>query len=265
MRDDNFVTIQGWMVNRLGLRGDELMTYALVYGFSQDGCGWYTGGRPYLKSWLGCGEKKAGRLLNGLVEKGLLVKREAVAAHQGTCFCYQAKGVDLEPLPEKVGQNDTLFGEKGGQNGLLKGAKMAHINVIGKDKEKKNKERGGSFAPPTPAQVREKADELGYDCFPADRFVAYYESNGWMVGRSKMKSWEAAMRTWWYRDPKPTNTSRPTKPRKDLPVEEMRRRYEPERVGLMSVIDDGSVAVDSLKPYEMWLYERGWEHGIPMP
>lgn len=28
------------------------------------------------------------------------------------------------------------------------------------------------------------------------RFFDYYESNGWMVGRSKMKDWKAAVRTW---------------------------------------------------------------------
>ena len=30
----------------------------------------------------------------------------------------------------------------------------------------------------------------------ADRFLAFYESNGWMVGRNRMKNWKAAVRTW---------------------------------------------------------------------
>ena len=30
----------------------------------------------------------------------------------------------------------------------------------------------------------------------AEKFVAYYESNGWMVGRNKMKSWKSAIVTW---------------------------------------------------------------------
>lgn len=29
-----------------------------------------------------------------------------------------------------------------------------------------------------------------------DRFMDYYESKGWMVGKSKMKNWKAAVRTW---------------------------------------------------------------------
>jgi len=27
-------------------------------------------------------------------------------------------------------------------------------------------------------------------------FIDYYESQGWMVGRTKMKDWRAAIRTW---------------------------------------------------------------------
>lgn len=30
----------------------------------------------------------------------------------------------------------------------------------------------------------------------ADRFVDYYSSNGWMVGKNRMKDWKAAVRVW---------------------------------------------------------------------
>ena len=30
----------------------------------------------------------------------------------------------------------------------------------------------------------------------AEKFVDYYSSNGWMVGKNKMKDWKAAVRTW---------------------------------------------------------------------
>ena len=30
----------------------------------------------------------------------------------------------------------------------------------------------------------------------AEKFVDYYTSNGWMVGKNQMKDWEAAVRTW---------------------------------------------------------------------
>lgn len=65
----------------------------------------------------------------------------------------------------------------------------------------KPRERG-RFAPPTREEVEAYAREKGYNGFPADRFIAYYESNGWMVGRTKMKSWRAAMTNWWMREDK---------------------------------------------------------------
>lgn len=60
----------------------------------------------------------------------------------------------------------------------------------------------GRFAPPTRDEVEAYAREKGYNGFPADRFVAYYESNGWIVGRTKMKSWKAAVSNWWLREDK---------------------------------------------------------------
>lgn len=60
----------------------------------------------------------------------------------------------------------------------------------------------GRFAPPTRDEVEAYAREKGYDGFPADRFVAYYESKGWIVGRTKMKSWKAAVTNWWLREDK---------------------------------------------------------------
>lgn len=60
----------------------------------------------------------------------------------------------------------------------------------------------GRFAPPTREEVEAYAREKGYNGFPVDRFIAYYESNGWMVGRTKMKSWKAAVSNWWLREDK---------------------------------------------------------------
>ena len=34
---DNYVAIQGWMITDLNLKGNDLLIYAVIYGFSQDG------------------------------------------------------------------------------------------------------------------------------------------------------------------------------------------------------------------------------------
>lgn len=55
------------------------------------------------------------------------------------------------------------------------------------------------FRPPTVDEVRAYCAENGYD-IDAEYFVDYYEQNGWMVGRNKMKSWQATVRNWARRD-----------------------------------------------------------------
>lgn len=52
-----------------------------------------------------------------------------------------------------------------------------------------------AFTPPTVEEVAAYCRERNNGINP-ESFVDYYESNGWMVGRNKMKDWKAAVRTW---------------------------------------------------------------------
>lgn len=74
VKDNNFIAIQGWMRTRLNLKGNELLIYALVYGFSQDGQSRFTGSRKYIAEWCGCSLDTVDRSLSSLVGKGLLAK-----------------------------------------------------------------------------------------------------------------------------------------------------------------------------------------------
>ena len=61
------------------------------------------------------------------------------------------------------------------------------------------------FQKPSVDDVRSYCQESGYH-IDAERFINYYESNGWMVGRNKMKDWKATVRGWASRDKgKPTS------------------------------------------------------------
>ena len=66
-----------------------------------------------------------------------------------------------------------------------------------KDKEKENTSKGHAprFAPPSVSDVSLYCQERGNQGDP-QRFVDYYEANGWKVGRNPMKDWKAAVRTW---------------------------------------------------------------------
>lgn len=56
-------------------------------------------------------------------------------------------------------------------------------------------QNGKRFTPPCVSDVREYIQEKGYN-LSADAFIDHYTSNGWMVGRNKMKDWKAAVRNW---------------------------------------------------------------------
>ena len=51
------------------------------------------------------------------------------------------------------------------------------------------------FVKPTVEEVAALIAEKGYH-FDAEMFINFYESNGWMVGKNKMKNWKAACNTW---------------------------------------------------------------------
>ena len=69
--------------------------------------------------------------------------------------------------------------------------------------------RGGRFAPPTVSEVSDYFSERGADPAEAERFVDFYESKGWLVGKAKMKCWKAAVRNWVSRNrtEKPRNST----------------------------------------------------------
>lgn len=66
-------------------------------------------------------------------------------------------------------------------------------NVDENDKKENLKRK--IFKPPTPNDVREYCEDKGYSV-DADRFVDFYACKGWMVGKTKMKDWKAAVRNW---------------------------------------------------------------------
>ncbi|MCR5252571.1 MAG: hypothetical protein K6C98_02525 [Treponema sp.] len=74
IRDENYIQIAGWMLNELDLKGNELLIYALIHGFSQDGKSDYHGGLTYISLWTNSTKQGVIKALKSLLEKGLIVK-----------------------------------------------------------------------------------------------------------------------------------------------------------------------------------------------
>ncbi len=69
---------------------------------------------------------------------------------------------------------------------------------------------GKRFSKPTPAEVEEYARTVDYT-IDGEAFCDFYESKGWVVGKSPMKCWEACVRTWRHMDNKRHGQTRPVK------------------------------------------------------
>ena len=87
---------------------------------------------------------------------------------------------------------------KSDANAEHKGKEIKEKEII---KEREKEKTARRFIPPTVEEVKARIDEMGYT-FDAEAFIAFYQSNGWMVGKSKMKDWRAAMVTWQKREPR---------------------------------------------------------------
>lgn len=83
--------------------------------------------------------------------------------------------------------------------GIDKDIKETTTNVVVKKKRQK-------FVKPTKQQVDDYCRELKVT-FDSEKFIDYYESKGWYVGKSPMKDWKATVRNWLRQDKKLVSSS----------------------------------------------------------
>ena len=76
VNEKSYINIQAFMVNDLHLKGNELLIYAIIWGFSQDGVSEFTGGLQYLADWTNSTQQGVLKALKKLLEKQLLLKNE---------------------------------------------------------------------------------------------------------------------------------------------------------------------------------------------
>lgn len=208
VKKDSYINIQAFMVNDLHLGGNELIIYACIFGFSQDGESWFTGSRAYLASWCQASKSTVSRNLEKLCKAGLIEKRirnengVTLVDYRATRYTQNADGYT---------QNEHGGIPKMGTGGIPK-MRTHNIDI---DNLEENTRDSRRFTPPSIEEVRAYCIERQNNVNP-QRFVDHYESNGWMVGRNKMKDWRAAVRTWesngiGKQQPKPKPERRPAK------------------------------------------------------
>lgn len=91
IKNENYVLIQGWMINELKLKGNELLIYALIYGFSQAENQTFTGSLQYLSEWTNSTKQGVIKNLKSLIDKNYIVKNERYINNVKFCEYYSTK------------------------------------------------------------------------------------------------------------------------------------------------------------------------------
>ena len=136
----------------------------------------------YIAKLLGVTSRWASQCLSHLIDRNLV------------------KVTSFDGRVRMVESNLTSFQAEWKKTSRQSGAKLPHTdnnitdnNVV--DKSTTVYKREAAFVKPTIEEVRAYCRERG-NCIDAEAFIAHYESNGWMVGRNKMKNWRQAVITW---------------------------------------------------------------------
>ena len=118
MKENNYITIPGFLRTRLDLKGSELIITALIYGYSQDGNSWFMGKTEYIAEWAGITDKNVLRSLKSLTEKGILEKKEMFVNNKAK-RCYYRFNFECAEL-----QNSTVAGY---QNSTVAGCQNSTV------------------------------------------------------------------------------------------------------------------------------------------
>lgn len=151
IKDENYISIQGWMLS-LGIKGNALIAFACIYGFSQDGESEFSGSAQYIADWCGISRTAAFNVLKSLVDKKLVIKNDFISNGVKLCnYKYNPEGVQ-----------ETCQGikklDRGVQETCQGGVQeTCHHNISSNNKE--------NIGIPTPKEKRED-----------ERFLIFYQN-----------------------------------------------------------------------------------------
>lgn len=139
VKKENYIVIQGFMLTDLKLKGNELLIYACIYGFTQAENQTFSGSLQYLADWTNSTKQGVIRCLKSLIEKGYIIKKENII--NGVKFC-EYRTTELNTVLNKI--------EHPIKQSLTGGIKQSltnniDFNNISDNKDIKERKKSGSF------------------------------------------------------------------------------------------------------------------------
>ena len=119
MNDEKFIIIPEWMIDA-GLRGNRLLVFAVIYGYSRDG-NWFQGSASYLCKRTGMCMRNMRYILQSLCKDGFLKRRSRESEghrfvdYQAVCGAKIAQGAKSAPV-QNLSQGGAKFAPDPVQN-----------------------------------------------------------------------------------------------------------------------------------------------------
>lgn len=114
IEDRAHYVVERWMISELGLSGNRLALYAIIFGFSMAGNQEYTASINYFCDWLGASRPTVIGLLKDLESKGLITKSskeiKGIIYNSYRAVIPQAQSSE-DPQPQKVEKPDKKDGK----------------------------------------------------------------------------------------------------------------------------------------------------------
>lgn len=126
---ENYIVVQGFMVKDMMLKGNELLIYAIIYGFSQAENQVFSGSLQYLADWTNSTKQGVIKNLKSLTEKGYIVKQEKTINGVKFCEYYATKFNTLcNKVEHPVEQSLTVGGKQSLNNNIYNNQFNNNIN-----------------------------------------------------------------------------------------------------------------------------------------
>lgn len=194
---ESYFVVQGFMVEELKLKGNELMIYAIIYGFSQAKGNRFTGSLQYLADWTRSTKQGVIKNLKSLLEKGYIEKEEYTRNGVKFVEYYTTK---LNGVLNKVEQGYSTQFNGGIQQSLPNNIVDNTEDNINRKDSKERVKKESEFVPPTLNEVIEYVKERNSTVDPV-KFYDYFNVGNWIDSKGQpVKNWKQKLLTWEGRD-----------------------------------------------------------------
>ena len=195
---ESHVVTESWMIEELKLKGIEKDIYAVIYGFSRDKQGVFSGSLDYLAFWSQATKRGVIKALNNLIDKGYIVKKP-IGYNRAVYSAHNRHEIKALKIPDSKQSNFKLMVNSVHHDGELSSSRTNNIeinNINTLDRKKDPDSLPDKPNIPSLEEVKAYAAEMDLKFNPV-KFYEYYQEKKWIKKNGEpVKSWKLTMCRW---------------------------------------------------------------------